>query len=233
MTRRSLTFRLAWILILVIFCLGGFALLGLLIFSPQRVLANLEGEQPVSIQSALRANYAADDRAMVMPPIDIRLVDEAIRDQAAPRTGLIQPGGTSIAGRQTGTPGSAPRTATPAAAVSKTSITSLTTSTTKPPTLTLSPGTVLLSRTPTRMSSFTPGVGPATSRTPSPTGVVVRPSNTSQPATATQPAPTAVAATATPRPPTNTPMVPPTNTPRPPNTPTTGGYPPLPTRPYP
>lgn len=234
MTRRSLTFRLAWMLLLVIFCLAGFALLGLLVLSPERVLANLEGEQPVSIQSMLRANYAADDRAILVPPIDIRLVDEAIRDQITPRAGVIQPGGTVIAGRQTATAGSAQRSITPPGGGSKTPIAALTASATKMFSLTLSPGAVLVSRTPTRINSLTPGVGPAISRTPSPTGVVVRPSNTSQPATATQPAPTAVAASSTPRPPSATPL-PPSNTPRPSTTSTTGGYPPppQPTQSYP
>lgn len=220
MKRKSLTFRLAWMLTLVLLCLAGFALLGLLLFSPQRVLANLVGEQPVSIQSALRANYAADDRALVMAPIDMRLVEEAIRDQTAPRAGVIPPGGSApVAGRLTSTLGTVnQRSATPTAPASKTPAATLqTVSPTKP--VTLSPSAVLLSRTPTRLT-FTAisGTAAARTRTPSPT----RPSGTGQPPTQTP-----GQGTATLRTPTQTPVTP-TKTPSPSATPTFGGYPPPP-----
>ncbi len=259
MKRRKLQVRAAGMTLLVMLSVLGIGILALLTLLPQRVLANLVGEHPVSIRSALRADYSADDRSLVIAPLDMRIVEEVIRDRIAMQTRPTWRLTTLMAQAATASalPGWGSLTATRLAGATNgrggatATETMLFTATLNPGeillSLTPSPGVILLSLTPNPTLLWTSTPWFFASATPLPTatggiilpatptsGVIYSPTPTSQKASPT------LTATSTPYPPTNTPLPSLTNTPIPTKTPTPNGYPPpstpiptVPPTPYP
>jgi hypothetical protein len=82
--------RLFWGLILGVILVGGILALGVFLFAPDVALANLT--LPVALQSRLAADYSPDNRALVIQPVSMNLVSEALRD----RQPTVGPNGVAL-----------------------------------------------------------------------------------------------------------------------------------------
>jgi hypothetical protein len=81
---RVSTVRDLWV-VLLIFLLGlGLYALGLLLLSPGRLERGVARWLPVPLHSVVGADYGKDEISLVVPPIQMSLMDQAIHDQAAP-----------------------------------------------------------------------------------------------------------------------------------------------------
>ena len=104
---------------------GGFVVLALLVLAPNYAQARLDGAQPVPLQSGLQADYSADPMDLMIQPVDIRVVEQVIKDRTTVTSlPAKQQGETAISALQTPVytitptpiqPGSAAASPTPAA----------------------------------------------------------------------------------------------------------------------
>ena len=216
--------RLFWGLILGVILVGGILALGVFLFAPDVALANLT--LPVALQSRLAADYSPDNRALVIQPVSMNLVSEALRDRqptAGPNEVALTPVNFyptlveilktpvfTVTPNGLATVVIATREASPTASIQATSAPSATaTQQATATTAAATPDT-------TGMPTLTP-IAPLASNTPAPlpssTSEVNQPAPTDKPAPTDQPAPTnAPAATKAPTPK----PVPPTPKPAPP-----------------
>jgi hypothetical protein len=68
--------------IIVLMAATGIGLLALLVLAPDYAQAGLNGAKPVSVQSALQADYSAGPLDQRIQPIDARVVRQVLADQA-------------------------------------------------------------------------------------------------------------------------------------------------------
>lgn len=192
--------------------LAGIVMVLSLAFNPENWLRQMRLSLPVGIHSPLYADYSADLHGMLAAPAEIRLLEEALREQhtdptrvfedlltpvptITPRPDILQPSQTAVGATATGAP-------------TATLLPGITPTLTWTPTLTQTFEWLQPTFTPTAYGWSTSTPGATATRTSQPTAT-----RTSQPTATRTPAPTQTSQ-------------PPTATLRPTATSTSGSYPP-------
>lgn len=81
---------LPWRSFILIIVSGSLAVLGIFVLNPARAQALSLGEMPVALHSKFAADYSADLRGYVLPPVSIEIVDQIIEENAMSQQEEIQ-----------------------------------------------------------------------------------------------------------------------------------------------